>query len=299
MFHPAERLINYLLFQAFNLQTAARSWEVAKKHYDLGNELFSSFLDSSMSYSCGYWKDANNLEEAQLHKMEMIARKLKLSPGMRVLDIGCGWGSLCKYLAEKHGVQVVGITVSKEGAQEARKQCKGLDVEIRVQDYRDVNEGFDRIVAVEMLMHVGRQNYKTFFQLAHRCLSKEGILFLHVVGIDGNDIPSTDQFTNKYIFPNTMAVNHKDIPSSIDNLFSIEDWHSFGQYFDNTFMAWHENFVKNWHTISHLFEDPQTFYRQWTMFLLFGAAIYRSRRAKIWQIVLTKRGYEGEYISVR
>lgn len=136
-----------------------------------------------MNYSCGYWKDAENLDEAQQRKMELIGRKLKLKPGMRVLDLGCGWGGLCQFLAETYDVNVVGVTISKEGAREAQERCKDLSVEIRVQDYRDVNECFDRIVSVESFEHVGPKNHRTFFKLVHRCLSNDGLFLLHSMGI--------------------------------------------------------------------------------------------------------------------
>lgn len=116
--------------------------------------------------------------------MELIGRKLKLKPGMRVLDLGCGWGGLCKFLAETYNVEVVGVTVSKEGAEGAKERCKGLQVEIRLQDYRCVNEVFDRIVVVGLIEHVGRINYRSFFELANRCLSDDGIFLLHTIGIN-------------------------------------------------------------------------------------------------------------------
>lgn len=187
-----------------------------------------------MNYSCGYWKDAKNLEEAQQNKMAFIGRKLKLKPGMRVLDIGCGWGGLAKYLAETYQVHVVGVTVSEEGAKEGQERCKDLPVEIRLQDYRDVNEGFDRIVSVGCFEHVGRKNYRTFFEVAYRCLADDGILLLQTIGVDNNDVPPNDPFMNKYIFPNGMLPNHKNIPKAIDNLFCIEDWHNIGPDYDKT-----------------------------------------------------------------
>lgn len=251
-----------------------------------------------MTYTCGYWKDAKNLDEAQQHKMELIGRKLKLKPGMRVLDLGCGWGGLCKFLAETYDVQVVGVNIAKEGVKEARERCKGLSVEIRCQDYRDVNEVFDRIVVVGLIEHVGHKNYRSFFELANRCLTRDGIFLLHTIGRFNDATPKTEDYTHKYIFPNGMLPNQQNITKAIDNLFCIEDWHNFGPYYDNTLMAWHENFVKNWHSISHLYENPEKFYRVWTYYLLASAALFRSRRLQLWQIVMTK-GLVGGYVSVR
>ena len=252
-----------------------------------------------MNYSCGYWKDARDLNEAQLHKMELIGRKLKLEPGMRVLDIGCGWGGLCKFLAEKYDVQVVGITVSEEGAKIAQERCEGLPIDIRLQDYRDLNEKFDRIVSVGMFEHVGRRNYRTFFQVADKCLHDGGIFLLHTIGVDGNMAPYAEPWANKYIFPNGILPCHKNIPAGIHNLFTIEDWHNFGADYDKTLMAWYSNFVRNWPTIEHLFDDSKRFYRMWSYYLLAAAGLFRSRKFQLWQIVLSKNGIPGGYMSVR
>jgi len=119
-----------------------------------------------MNYSCGYWAKADNLNQAQLDKMELTAQKLKLKPGMRVLDIGCGWGGLVKYMAEKYGVECVGITISKEGAKGCRERCANLPVDIRLMDYRDLDEKFDRIVSVGMFEHVGKKNYNEFMKVS-------------------------------------------------------------------------------------------------------------------------------------
>ncbi|KAJ6634288.1 Cyclopropane-fatty-acyl-phospholipid synthase [Pseudolycoriella hygida] len=296
--YPWEKLIHYLKFKLFNLQTVTRAQEVIDTHYNLGNDLFESFLDKSMSYSCGYWKDAKTLEEAQEHKMELICRKLKLKPGMRVLDIGCGWGGLCEFLAVNYKVDVVGVNLSSEGAAAAKERCKGRSVEIRCQDYREINEGFDRIVTVGFLEHVGPKNYRSFFKLAHRTLSDDGILLIQTIGHDNDSIPQTELFLDKYIFRNGTLPNHKEIPKAIENLFCIEDWHNFGADYDLTLMAWHDNFVKNWPKISHKYENPNFSFRVWKYYFSLAAGGFRSRKFQLWQIVLTK-GLPGGYISVR
>lgn len=251
-----------------------------------------------MTYSCAYWKEATNLDQAQQHKMELIGRKLKLKPGMRVLDLGCGWGTLSKFLAETYKVQVVGVTISKEGAKEARIRCKDLPVDIRLQDYREVNDIFDRIVAIEIVEHIGRKNYRSFFELTNRCLSDDGILLIHSSGHDADIAPPCEIFVNKYIYPNGILPNFEIFCKGIHNLFCIEDLHNFGTDYEKTFLAWHENFVKNWHTIRHMYKNPETFYRMWTYALLMGAGLFRARSFQVWQIVLTKRLATG-YVSVR
>jgi len=291
------RFFNYILYHVFNLQTKSRAFEVGEKHYDQGNDLFEAFLDSNMNYSCGYWKNAKNLEEAQINKMELIAQKLKLKPGMKVLDIGCGWAGLCKYLATNYHVQMVGITVSEEGAKIGRKRCKGLPVEIRVQDYRDLNEKFDRIVSVGMFEHVGPANYKIFFDVTNRCLEEDGIFLLHTIGVNHKRLPRIEPFFNTYIFPNGCLPYYKDIPDAIEGLYVIEDWHNFGNDYNKTLMAWHENFVKAWP--KKLAYKGERFYRMWKFYLLMAAGAFRSRKYQLWQVVLTKNGYPGGYDSVR
>ncbi len=170
----------------FNLQSKKRAWIVGKEHYDLGNDLFSRMLDPFMQYSCAYWKDADNLESAQQAKLKMICEKLQLKPGMRVLDIGCGWGGLAHYMASNYDVSVVGVTISAEQQKMAQERCEGLDVTILLQDYRDLNDQFDRIVSVGMFEHVGPKNYDTYFAVVDRNLKPEGIFLLHTIGSKKN-----------------------------------------------------------------------------------------------------------------
>ena len=140
-----------------NLQSVSRSFQVGKKHYDTGNRLFSAMLDSYMNYSCGYWKNAQTLESAQQAKMKLVCEKLMLEPGMKVLDIGCGWGGTAKYMAENYGVSVTGITISEEQARYARDLCKNLPARIELMDYRRLTGRFDRIYSIGMFEHVRLQ----------------------------------------------------------------------------------------------------------------------------------------------
>ena len=153
---------NVLKARLVNLQSTSRAYNIGKKHYDIGNELYKNMLDKRMNYSCGYWKNSKTLDQAQEAKLDLICKKVGLKPGMKILDIGCGWGSFVKFAAEKYKVKAVGITVSKEQAKLARELCKGLPIEIRLQDYRELNEKFDRIISIGMFEHVGPKNYKTY-----------------------------------------------------------------------------------------------------------------------------------------
>lgn len=284
-------------FYLFNMQSRHRAFIIGERHYDLGNDLFQNMLDKRMNYSCAYWKNANNLDEAQENKLDLICKKLYLKPGMKVLDIGCGWGAFGKYAAEKYGVEVVGITVSKEQVALGKELCKGLPVELRLQDYRDINEKFDRIVSVGMIEHVGYKNYRTYFKVAERNLKDDGLFLLHTIG-EVRSTKSTDAWTHKYIFPNGMLPSIAQLAKAVENLFVIEDLHNFGADYDKTLMAWFNNFNSNWDKIKNKYSER--FYRMWKYFLLSCAGAFRARnKNQLWQIVLSKSGVPGGYVSIR
>jgi len=274
-----------------NFQSRSRAYVIGKRHYDIGNNLFHVMLDRGLNYSCGYWKKAKTLDEAQENKLGLICRKIGLKSGMKVLDIGCGWGGFAKYASEKYGATIHGITVSREQVNFANKFCQGLDVKIELKDYRKLKEKFDRIVSIGMFEHVGCRNYRTYMKVVHRCLKADGLFLLHT--ISGNtSVKVTDPWISKYIFPNSMLPSAKQIASAAEGLFVLEDWHSFGQYYDKTLMAWHNNFTKNWTQLKD--EYDERFYRMWTYYLLSCAGSFRSRRNQLWQIVFSKRGIKGD-----
>jgi len=299
-----ELLPFYLSAVIFNYGRKSKAFEVGQKHYDLGNSLFQKMLDKRMVYSCGYWKDAKNLDEAQEAKLDLICRKLNLKPGMRVLDVGCGWGSFCRFAVEKYNVEVVGITVSKEQVALGRELCKGLNVEIKLQDYRNLNlEGkpasgnlFDRVVSVGMIEHVGYKNYRTFMKTIHRSLKEDGQFLLQTIG-ENKSVVATDPWSEKYIFPNSMLPSIKQIGASIEDLFMMEDWHNFGSYYDKTLMCWFDNFDRSWEEIKS--EYDERFYRMWKYYLLSAAGGFRARKNQLWQIVLSKNGVPYGYQSIR
>lgn len=288
----------------FNLQAKSRAFQVGEKHYDLDNKLYSAMLGKTMAYSCGYWpaspslggKKSKNLDSAQIAKYDLICRKLNLKPKQKILDIGCGWGGFAKYAAEKYKVSVVGITVSKEQAGFAKKLCKGLPVEIRAQDYRDLQEKFDHIISIGMFEHVGLKNYKTYFNVAKNCLKDNGLFLLHTIGslLSENN---TDPWLNKYIFPNGALPSIKQTASAVEKLFVIEDIHNFGADYDKTLMAWHKNFLDNWPKFKDKYGDR--FYRMWNYYLLSCAGSFRARQIQLWQIVLSPNGVPGGYKPAR
>jgi cyclopropane-fatty-acyl-phospholipid synthase len=284
-------------FYLINMQARHRAFIIGERHYDLGNDLFQNMLDKRMNYSCAYWKNAANIDEAQENKLELICKKLYLKSGMRVLDIGCGWGAFGKYAAEKYGVEVVGITVSKEQVSLGKELCKGFPVVIRLMDYRDLNEKVDRIVSVGMIEHVGYKNYRTYFEIANKCLNEDGLFLLHTIG-EVRSVKNTDAWTHKYIFPNGMLPSIAQLSKAAEGLFVIEDLHNFGADYDKTLLAWYDNFNTNWYKIKEKYGER--FYRMWKYFLLSSAGAFRARnKNQLWQIVLSKNGVPGGYISVR
>ncbi len=166
----------------FNRQSKARAFEVGEKHYDLGNDLYLAMLDKRLNYTCGYWKNASNLDEAQEAKLELVCKKIGVRPGMRILELGCGFGSFAKYAAEKYGASVLGVTVSKEQVALGMELCKGLPVELRLQDYREVTGTYDAVISIGVMEHVGYKNYAGYMQVVDRCLKPGGIAFFHTIG---------------------------------------------------------------------------------------------------------------------
>lgn len=280
-------ILNVLQAKILNLQSKARSKKSVESHYDIGNDLYEKMLGPTMAYTCGYWEGANNLDEAQEAKFEMLCRKMRLKEGMKILDIGCGWGTLLKYAVEKYKVSAVGITLSEEQAGFAREVCKGLPVEIRIQDYRDTNEKFDAIVSVEMLEHVGHKNYRDYMKTVERCLTDDGIFALQVIGNNESTV-STDPWLHKYIFPNSHLPSIKQLGESMENLLVVEDWENIGLNYHKTLMAWHENFAKNWPSLKKDYDER--FYRMWVYYLSICAGLFLSRKAQLWQITISKKG---------
>lgn len=282
-----------------NLQSDVRAFEVGEAHYDIGNELYRRMLDPTMSYSCGYWTEAEDLAQAQRDKLELICRKLDLQPGERLLDIGCGWGGLAEHAARTRDISVTGITISREQAALARERCAGLPVDIRLQDYRELDGRFDKIVSVGMFEHVGAKNYAVFFRRVCDLLEDEGLCLLHTIGTRC-ERPINDPWIDKYIFPNGQLPNAERILGALRPVLVVEDWHNFGLDYDRTLMAWWHNVKRQWPEIAATGDGyDQRFYRMWTFYLLSSAGFFRSRRGQLWQLVLSKPGRTGLYRSVR
>jgi len=274
-----------------NMQSRARARQVAEAHYDIGNDLYEVMLCKRMVYTCGYWKNASTLDEAQEHKLDLICRKAGLAPGMRVLDLGCGFGGFAMFAAERYGVEVKGVTISKEqqrwGAAEAQR--RGLaGVELCLEDYRNQYGRYDRVVSIGMLEHVGWRNHRNFMEVVHRCLKPEGVAVLHTIGSNESQkhgIP----FFEKYVFPNAASPSMAQLGRASENLFAIEDVHNIGPDYRPTLLAWWKNFEAGYPTLDHAKYDGR-FWRMWRFYLLAAAGAVAARESQLWHLVLTRIG---------
>ncbi len=287
----------------FNLQSSSRAFQVAEHHYDLDNDLYKKMLDPRMVYSCGYWKDAKTLAEAQEAKFDLICRKCNIKKGDKVLDVGCGWGGFAAFAAEKYGAKVVGITVSKEQAAYARTRTHELPIEFRIQDWRELGgEMFDHVISIGMFEHVGPKNYRAYMQKVRDVLKEDGLFLLHTIG-HSKTTRALEPWFHKYIFPNGHLPSAAQIAKAIDRkwfsepLFVMEDWHNFGADYDRTLCAWFENFDRAWPELKMKYDER--FYRMWKYYLLVSAGMFRARYLQLWQIVLSPKGVQGGYSPVR
>lgn len=279
-----------------NVGASSKAFEVAERHYNIGNDLYEAMLDKRLTYTCGYWKDATDLDSAQEAKLSLVCQKIGLKPGHHVLDIGSGWGCFIKYAAENFGAQATGVTVSGSQKELADRLCQGLPAETLLIDYRGINGEFDAVVSLGMVEHVGYKNYRTYMKVAHKVLKNNGIFLLHAIG--GNrSVKGTDRWISKYIFPNSMIPSLSQLAKAAEGLFVIEDVHNFGADYDKTLMSWYRNIDDNWSNLKSKYSNR--FYRMWTYYLLSCAGSFRARKNQLWQIVLSKQGVEGGYQSIR
>lgn len=279
-------LANAVRARLFNLQVA-RAFEVGERHYDVGNDLYRRMLGPSMAYTCAYWKDATTLDEAQDAKLDLVCRKIGLRPGMRVLDLGCGWASFAAFAARHYGASVVGYTVSREQVAWAEEQHKGLSIDIRLDDYRNATGSYDAVVSIGLLEHVGPKNHRGYMELAARRLVPGGIAFIHT--ICGNRVvDQIDPWFHKYIFPNAAIPTLGQLATAMQGTLVVEDVHNLGPHYDRTLMAWWQNFEHAWPELRARYGDA--FYRMWKYYLLSSAGAFRARELNLYQIVATPDG---------
>lgn len=285
-----------LTARLINMQSRRRAFKVGKQHYDLGDDLYERMLDPRMIYTCGYWEDMHSLDAAQEAKLDLVARKIGLQRGMRVLDIGCGWGGAAQFMAECHGASVTGVTVSENQQRTAQKRCAGLPVDILLQDYRSTTGNYDAIYSLGMFEHVGVKNYRTYLAKARELLRPDGLFLLHTIGSNHSSV-ATDPWVEKYIFPNGQLPSLAQIAAAAEGLWVIEDLHSFGVHYDRTLLAWSANFEQHWPELAPRY--GKRFHRMWHFWLMASAANFRARKTQLWQIVLSPKGVAGGYRAVR
>jgi cyclopropane-fatty-acyl-phospholipid synthase len=280
-----------------NRQSIARSAAVAYAHYDLPIDIHQATYDKRLTASCGYWKSADTLDQAQDNKLDLICRKVGLMPGHTVFDIGCGWGSFLGFAAEKYEARCIGVTVSKEQVAYVKRRYSGLPVEPLLLDYRAYDGAkVDRLVSVGMFEHVGSKNFRTYFECARRLLKEDGVFLLHTIW-ENERHPVIDAWQDKYIFPNGDLPSLGEIASAVEGLFVVEDVHNFGPDYDRTLMAWNANFQPRRAELA--LRHGERFCRMWEYYLLQNAAAFRCRHINVGQLVLTPSGLRDGYASVR
>jgi cyclopropane-fatty-acyl-phospholipid synthase len=261
-------------------------------------------LDSSMTYTCGYWHGVTKLEDAQRQKLDLVCRKLRLEKGMRIFDIGCGWGNFAQYAASEYGAVVTGVTISKEQAALARHRCRDLPVEIVLGDYRTVSGSFDRIVSIEMIEAVGKKNLDTFFAHVFNRLEPGGLFLLQAISAETVSPYSRrrlDEFLIwilTYIFPNGYLPTITELvkPGRMQGV--VEDIHNFGPDYELTLLSWAVNFERAWPSLRTGYDEQ--FYRMWQFYLYSCAALFRARITQVYQIVYAKpHSGSGTYRFVR
>ncbi|SIO09203.1 cyclopropane-fatty-acyl-phospholipid synthase [Vannielia litorea] len=248
----------------------SRARRNVQHHYDLSDELYARMLDADMQYSCAYFaRPGMSLEEAQAAKKAHIAGKLRLEPGMRVLDIGCGWGGMALTLARDHGARVLGVTLSQNQAARARAraEAEGLagQVEFRLMDYRTLEERFDRIVSVGMLEHVGLAQFPTYFSRVHDLLAEDGVALIHSIGNLGRP-HATSPWLTKYIFPGGYIPAQSELAPAIETArLAVTDLEVWRGHYGRTLRAWRDRFEASLDWVRAQYDEP--FVRMWRFYL--------------------------------
>lgn len=273
-----------------NMQSRARAKLVAQAHYDIGNDLYEVMLDERMIYTCGYFKDTTDLAQAQVNKLDLVCRKAGLKPGMKVLDLGCGFGGFAMFAAERYGCHVDGYTISTQqqqwGAATAKK--KGLDVSLRLEDYRNAQGQYDAVVSIGMLEHVGWKNLREFMTVVKRTLKPEGRTVLHTIGSNVTQKHGVPWF-EKYIFPNAHSPSIAMLGHAMEDLFVLEDVHNIGPHYRPTLLAWWKNFNDGYKSLNQQKYDER-FWRMWRFYLLISAGAVSARESQLYHVVLTHVG---------
>ena len=260
-------------------------------HYDLSDELYDLFLDPKKQYSCAYFKNENDtLEDAQNNKIQHIIKKLNIQPNQKILDIGCGWGSLAIDIAKSTNCEVTGITLSKNQFAYCVKKAKELNIENQVRfkliDYRELNEKFDRIVSVGMFEHVGRKFYKKFFKQVEKLLNDDGVSLIHTIG-SVNPPRDPHPWVTKYIFPGGYTPSLSEVTTPIEKAgLIVSDIEVLKLHYSHTLRHWKENCIKNKAQIIEMFDER--FFRMWEFYLTGCEIAFKWGDQVVYQLQLTK-----------
>jgi cyclopropane-fatty-acyl-phospholipid synthase len=281
----------YLLRRLRQFNPSGRARRNVAHHYDIDGAIYDLFLDSDRQYSCGYFTEGADLEEAQLAKKRHLAAKLAIEPGQRVLDIGSGWGGLGLYLAKAAHCDVTGVTLSNEQLKVSRERAakEGLNraVHFEFKDYRKVEGRFDRIVSVGMFEHVGVNHYGAYFRKLRNLLSDDGVALIHTIG-RAEPPTATNPFIAKYIFPGGYIPALSEMVASIERSgLVITDLEILRLHYAETLRAWRERFVANWDKAAAI--QDETFCRMWEFYLAASETAFRYQKLVVFQVQLTKR----------
>jgi len=264
------------------------------QHYDIGNDLYSKMLGKTMQYTCAYFNTKNmTLDEAQYAKMELVAKKLNLQPGMKMIDIGCGFGSMAYYFANKYNVYVTGVTLSKEQKEYADKYYNHTNVDIQLKDYRDATGKYDRVFSIGMFEHVGRRNYKEYYDKCYELLNDDGIMLIHTVTSTFRSKGCADRFITQYIFPEGELPHISNFTEKYSDKWRLEDLQNFGLSYSKTLNSWRNN-IGNWGGLDNY---DNRFRRMWDFYLYGCSAGFRFKNINLNQLVYTKRKYLGPDLS--
>jgi cyclopropane-fatty-acyl-phospholipid synthase len=261
-------------------------------HYDIGNDFYRLFLDKGMQYSCAYFtSDNDTLEEAQQNKLRLIASKLNLKPGQRILDIGSGWGDMALYLGRMENVNVLGVTLSREQCALANQKAANLGISDRVRfelrDYRHVEEKFDRIVSVGMFEHVGVHHYDEFFAKVNELLTPDGVMLLHSIG--HMSPPGTaSPWLRKYIFPGAYSPALSEVFTSVEkNSLWVTDLEFLRLHYAKTLAHWESRFQANRAKVAQMYDER--FCRMWEFYLISAEMMFRTGSQLVFHMQLAKK----------
>ena len=274
-----------------NFNKGVKSKKNVSHHYDISENLYDLFLDSSRQYSCAYFKnEKDTLEEAQQNKIDHIIKKLNIKPNQKVLDIGSGWGTLAINIAQKTQAIVTGITLSKNQLEFSKNKAKELNLENQVEfklvDYREINEKFDRIVSVGMFEHVGRKFYKNYFNTVSKILNNKGVSVIHTIG-SSNPPRDPHPWITKYIFPGGYTPSLSQIARPIeDSGLIISDIEVLRMHYAHTLKHWKERFLSKKETVLEMFDEK--FFRMWEFYLASCEMAFKWGDQVVFQLQLTK-----------